>query len=155
MQAKEGVLDLLNTVLTNELTAINQYFLQAKMCEHWGYGRLASKLRELAMGEMKDAEEVMDHILYLEGIPNLQRLGRVQVGESGLENLQLDLQIERTQIESLVQGISHCAQVGDFGTRGMLESMLRGEEEDVDWIETELETIKQIGLELYLSQQIH
>lgn len=154
MHAKPGVIDQLNTILANELTAINQYFLQARMCDHWGYARLSSKLRALSLGEMREAERIIDHILYLEGLPNLQRLGSVQVGETALEDLQLALTLEQAQVEALAQAIAHCTQVGDYTTRGLLEEMIQGEEEHVAWIETQLETIRQVGLDQYLSQQI-
>jgi bacterioferritin len=154
VQAKEGVIDHLNTVLTNELTAINQYFLQAKMCAHWGYDRLHDKFRELSMGEMNEADEVISHILYLDGLPNLQRLGRIGVGENVLEDLELALALENNQINALTEAITHCSQVGDYATRSILEGMVRGEADDADWLETQLETIKQVGLERYLTQQI-
>jgi bacterioferritin len=155
MQAKPGVVEHLNTILTNELTAINQYFIQSRMCSHWGYERLAQKLHELNIGEMQDADRMIKHILYLEGVPNLQRLNRVRVGESVLEHLQLTLELEKEQLAALAAGIQHCAEVGDFTTRGILEADIRDEEEHVDWIETQLETIKQLGLERYLAQHIH
>jgi bacterioferritin len=154
MQAKPGVIEHLNTILTNELTAINQYFIQSRMCSHWGYERLAQKLRELSIGEMQDADKMINHILYLEGVPNLQRLGRVRVGENVLEHLQITLELEKEQLAALAAGIRHCADVGDYTTRGLLESDIRDEEEHVDWLETQLETIRQIGLERYLAQQI-
>src|SRR5687767_3286886 len=117
VQAKPGVVDWLNTILTNELTAINQYFLQAEMCEHWGFTRLYHKLRNLSIEEMKEAEEVLEHILYLEGIPNMQRLNQVRVGQTVAEHLQLDLDLERSQDQVLTDAIVHCAQVGDYTTR--------------------------------------
>lgn len=155
MRAKEGVIDRLNTILTNELTAINQYFIHAEMCENWGYHRLYEKLRELSISEMRDAEELIEHILYLEGTPNMQRLGQVRVGETPLEQLQLILQAEQEAIGTLTEAITHCAQVGDFTTRHKLESMVTDEDSHVDWLETQLETIRQVGIENYLSQQIH
>ncbi len=154
MRAKEGVLDRLNNVLTNELTAINQYFLHAEMCKNWGYERLYHKFREFSIEEMRDVEELIEHILYLEGVPNLQRLGTVQVGETALEHLQLDAEQERAAVATLTEAIAHCGQVGDYTTRGKLEDMVRGEEEQLDWLETQLDTIRQVGLENYLSQQI-
>src|SRR5574341_1111178 len=114
MQAKAGVVDHLNTILTNELTAINQYFIQSRMCSHWGYERLAHKLRDLSIAEMQDADKMINHILYLEGMPNLQRLGRVRVGENVLEHLQLTLELEQEQLTALAAGIRHCADVGDY-----------------------------------------
>jgi bacterioferritin len=154
MRAKEGVIERLNAVLTNELTAINQYFIHAEMCHNWGYERLHHKLRELSIEEMRDAQELIEHILYLEGVPNLQRLGTVNVGEAVLEHLRLDADQERAAVTTLTEAIAHCAQVGDFTTRGKLESMVRGEEEQLDWLETQLETIRQVGVENYLAQQI-
>ena len=154
MKAKEGVVDILNGLLTIELTAVNQYVLQSSMCRNWGYERLHRKLQHIGMDEMKDVGHLVDHILYLEGLPNMQRLGTVRVGESVEEHLQVDLQAEKNAVESLRQGIAHCAQVGDYTTRNMLEEMIRGEEEHVDWFETQLETISQVGVQNYLIQQI-
>ena len=155
MKAKEGVVERLNTLLTNDLTAINQYFIQAEMCKNWGFERLYQKLRGASFGEMKDAQRLIRHILYLEGVPNLQRMGTVRVGENVPEHLELDLQIEHQAVETLAEAIAHCTQVGDYTTRGILEEMIQGEDEDIDWLETQLETIKQVGLENYLAQQIH
>ena len=154
MKAREGVLERLNAILTGELTAINQYFVHSEMCRNWGYERLYEKLRELSIGEMRDAERTIRHILYLEGVPNLQRLGSVRVGEQVQEDLLLDLQQEQGAVSLLTEAIGHCGQVGDYTTRGILEDMVRDEEEHVDWIETQLETIQQVGLENYLAQQI-
>jgi bacterioferritin len=154
VRAKDGVVELLNTVLTNELTAINQYFIHAEMCGNWGYERLREKFRELSIDEMKDSEHIIHHILYLEGIPNMQRLGRVAVGETVAEQLRLTLDQEVAAVDTLNGGISHCAQVGDFTTRNILERMVRDEEEHIDWLETQLQTIEQVGMENYLSQQI-
>jgi bacterioferritin len=154
MRAKEGVLERLNAVLTGELTAINQYFVHSEMCRNWGYERLHQKLRELSIGEMQDAERTIRHILYLEGVPNLQRLGTVRVGENAEEDLQLDLRQEHEAVGLLAEAIGHCARVEDYTTRGMLEGMIHGEEEHVDWIETQLEAIRQVGIENYLAQQI-
>ena len=154
MKAKEGVVDRLNNILTIELTAINQYFVQAEMCKNWGFERLYNKFREISTDEMKDTEHLIRHILYLEGLPNLQRMNQVMVGESVQEDLELDLQSEQNAVEVVTEAITHCAQVGDYTTRGMLEEMVRSEEEHVDWLETQLETINQIGIELYLNQQI-
>ena len=154
MKAKEGVIDLLNKILTADLTAINQYFVHAKMCENWGYARLHHKVRSRSFDEMKDAEELIEHILYLEGVPNMQRLGTVQVGETVSEQLKLDLKAEQEMVKILTDGINHCAKVGDFTTRHKLEDMVKDSDAHVDWIETQLETITQIGAENYLAQQI-
>jgi bacterioferritin len=155
MQAKEGVLEYLNQMLTMELTVVNQYFLQAEMCRNWGYDRLYEKFRSLSMGEMQDVQDLIRHILYLEGLPNLQRLNQVAVGEDVLENLQIGLTAERNAVQALTPAIAHCAQVGDYTTRQMFEEMVRSEEEHVDWFETQLETIRQIGIDNYLTQQLH
>jgi bacterioferritin len=154
MQAKPGVIDFLNRILTNELTAINQYFMHAEMCKNWGFERLGQHLYKLSIGEMKDAQHLIQHILYLDGMPNLQRLGNVRVGETAHEDLQIDLQLEVDAVSLLNEAVGHCAQVGDFTTRNILEEMVRDEETHVDWIETQLETIRQIGIENYLAQQL-
>jgi bacterioferritin len=155
LKAKDGVVDHLNNLLTIELTAINQYFIQAEMCKNWGFNRLYKRFRDVSLEEMEDAQHLIQHILYLEGVPNLQRLNQVMVGESVMEDLELDLQAEMNAVSALVDAISHCEQVQDFTTRGILQEMIRSEEEHVDWLETQMETIKIIGLELWLNQQIH
>ncbi len=154
MQAKEGVLDLLNQHLTIELTAINQYFLAAEMCANWGFGRLREQFRGLSMSEMKDAEALVKHILYLDGLPNLQRLNQVRVGQEVVEILTLGLESERAAVDFLRGAIEHCARVGDFTTRAMFEHMIGDEEEHVDWFETQLEAVRLVGVENYLSQQL-
>ncbi len=154
MRAREGVVDRLNAILTIDLTAINQYFVQSEMVRNWGFQRTAEKLREVSMDEMRDAQRLVRHILYLEGLPNLQRLGSIKVGESVDENLQLDLDSEVSALESLAEAIAHCEQVGDYGTRELLEDMVREEEEHIDWLETQQETIRQVGIEHYLAQNI-
>ncbi|HTK86799.1 MAG TPA: bacterioferritin [Nitrospiraceae bacterium] len=154
MKAKEGVIELLNKILTADLTAINQYFLHAKMCENWGYERLHHKVKERSFDEMKDADELIEHVLYLEGVPNVQRLGTVHVGETVPEQFKTDLQAEKEMLTLLSEGIAHCAKVGDYTTRHMLEDMAEDVDEHIDWIETQMETVKQVGLENYLSEQI-
>ncbi len=155
MKAKKGVVDFLNKLLTEELTVINQYFLHAKMCKNWGYDRLHHHVLDRSYGEMKDAQKVIDHILYLEGLPNMQRLGTVKIGETVPEQLKADLEKEKSMVAMLSEGIQHCTKVADFTTRHIMEDMVKDEEEHIDWIETQLETIKQVGLENYLSEQIH
>ena len=154
MQAKEGVVDYLNRLLTNELTAINQYFLQAEIVEHQGFPRLYRELKRLSIEEMKEAEEMIEHILYLEGLPNLQRLGPVNIGENVEEHLQVDLELEKAQDALLAEAIEHCSKVGDYTTRTILERKIEEEKAHIDWVETELETIGLIGLPNYLAQQI-
>lgn len=155
MKAKQGVIELLNKVLTADLTAINQYFVHAKMCSNWGYGQLHHKVRERSIDEMKDADELISHILYLEGVPNVQRMNTVHVGETVSEQFKLDLKAEQEMLTLLSDGVVHCAKVGDFTTRHMLEDMAKDVDQHIDWIETQLETIKQVGLENYLAEQIH
>ena len=155
MKAKQGVVDLLNKLLTEELTVINQYFLHAKMCKNWGYENLHHHVLDRSYGEMKDAKHVIDHILFLEGLPNMQRLGTVKIGETVPEQLKADLDKEKAMVKLLTEGIQHCTKVGDFSTRHMLEDMVKDEEEHIDWIETQLESIKQVGLQNYLSEQLH
>jgi len=155
MKAKEGIIDLLNKVLTTNLTAINQYFVHAKMCENWGYERLHHHVCKRSFDEMKDADEVIEHILYLEGVPNMQRLGTIQVGETVPEQFKLDLKAEQEMLMLYAEGVTHCAKVGDYTTRHMLEDMQKDTDGHIDWIEMQLELIKQVGLEKYLSEQIH
>lgn len=155
MQGNEAVLEFLNEVLTAELTAINQYFIDSKMLANWGYHRLADKVRADSIDEMGDAEKLIDRILYLDGVPNLQRLGSVRVGESVPEKLRLALATETEAIERLNRGIALCTEVGDHGSREVAETILTGEEEHADWLETQLELIRQIGEAHYLAQQIN
>lgn len=154
MKGNQSIVDLLNDVLTAELTAINQYFVDAKMCANWGYERLASKFREDSIDEMRDAEALINRILYLEGVPNMQRLAPVRVGETVREKLQLALDVEREAIIRLTSGIDTCTANADHGTRELLESILHGEEEHADWLETQLELLDQIGEQHYLATQV-
>ena len=154
MKAKEGVVNILNKILTADLTAINQYFVHAKMCENWGYERLHHKVRERSIDEMKDAEKLIEHILYLEGVPNVQRLNTVQVGETVPEQFKLDLKAEQEMLVLLSDGVVHSTKVADFTTRHMLEDMSEDVDAHIDWIETQMETIEQIRLENYLAEQI-
>ena len=154
MQGDDRVIEALNEVLTAELTAINQYFIHAKMSANWGYERRAEHLRNESIDEMKHAEQLIERILYFEGTPNMQRLFPVQVGESVEEQLRLDLGVEYEAVPRLNHGVALCVEVGDNGTRELLEDILVSEEEHVDWLETQLETIRQIGIENYLAQQL-
>ncbi|GIU90512.1 MAG: bacterioferritin [Acidimicrobiia bacterium] len=154
MQGDARVIELLNEVLTAELTAVNQYFLHAKMCDNWGYERLAAHNRDESIGEMKDAERLVERILYLEGAPNLQRLGSVMVGENVPEQLALDLAVEREAIERLNRAIAACVEAGDNGSRELLEEILEGEEAHADWLETQLHLISELGEAHYLAQQV-
>jgi bacterioferritin len=155
MRGNDQILEILNDVLTAELTAVNQYFLHAKLCEHWGYGRLADHVRHESIDEMKHADQVTDRILFLDGIPNYQRYFPLRIGETVPEQFESDLQLEYTAIERLNAGVRVAVEVGDNGTRELLAGILVSEEEHADWPETQLETIRQIGTELYLAQQLH
>ncbi|MDQ3468615.1 MAG: bacterioferritin [Actinomycetota bacterium] len=155
MRGDEAIVELLNEVLTAELTAINQYFVHAKMCEHWGYHRLAEHGRAESIDEMKHADVLIDRILYFEGVPNMQRLSPLRVGETVVEQFESDLQIEYAAVERLNRGIALAVDKGDNGTRELLADILTSEEAHVDWLETQQETIRQIGVERYLAQQLH
>jgi bacterioferritin len=154
MKAKEGVIDLLNRILSADLIAINQYFVHAKMCEHWGYERLHDKVRERSIDEMKDADTLIGHILYLEDIPKVHRLTTVHLGETVPEQLKLDLKSEQDMLTLLSEGVLLCTRVADFTTRHMLEEMAKDVDAHIDWIETQMDTIKQVGLENYHAEQI-
>jgi bacterioferritin len=154
MKGDPKVIDLLNEILTGELTAINQYFLHAKMCQNWGYQRLAEHIRKESIDEMKHADALIERILFLEGLPNLQRLGKLNIGQTVLEMLKNDLGVENVAIPLLNKSIETCRQLGDNGSEALLKSILTSEEEHVDWLEAQLELVKQVGEALYLSQQI-
>jgi bacterioferritin len=154
MKGHDDVITLLNEVLTAELTAINQYFIHARMCENWGYERLWKKLREESIGEMRHADRLIARILYFEGVPNVQRLGKVNVGQTVPEQLRLDLDLERAAVLALNNGIERCRSLGDNGSRDLLEEILVSEEGHIDWIEAQLELIRQAGEANYLAQQI-
>jgi len=154
MKGHDDVITLLNEVLTAELTAVNQYFIHARMCENWGYERLWKKLREESIGEMRHADQLIARILYLEGVPNVQRLGKVNVGQTVPEQLRLDLDLERAAVTALNNGIERCRSLGDNGSRDLLEDILVSEESHIDWIEAQLELIRQAGEANYLAQQI-
>jgi bacterioferritin len=149
------VIEALNEILTSELTAINQYFVHAKMCENWGYGKLAAKKREESVEEMKHADEVIERILFLDGVPNMQRLNPVKVGEEPVEQHQLDLELEVEARKRLNDAIALCREKADNGTREILETILKDEEESIDWLESQLHIIEEIGRERYLAEQIH
>ena len=154
MKAKNGVLDLLNKILTAELTAIHQYLLHGAMCQNWGYDRLHHITHERVMEEIQHMEELMNHILYLEGKPDLQSLGPLNVGSTVLQQFENDLKLEQADLKLLQEGIAHCTKVGDYTTRNKLEEMSVETDEHIDWFETQLETIKQVGVENYLSEQL-
>lgn len=154
MKGHDDVIELLNDVLTAELTAVNQYFIHHKMCENWGFDRLSAKLRHESIDEMKHADELISRILYLDGVPNLQRLYKVNVGETVPEQLKLDLELEKVAIDRLQKGVEKCVALSDNGSRALLEGILVAEEEHADWIEAQLEQIEQLGVQIYLAQQV-
>jgi bacterioferritin len=155
MTGNPQIIALLNEVLTGELTAINQYFIHGRMCENWGYQRLWKKLRAESIDEMKHADELIARILFLEGVPNVQRLGKVNVGQTVPEQLTLDLALEKDAIGKLNLAIETARTAGDNGSRDLFERILHAEEHHTNWIEAQLELIKQIGEQNYLAQQIH
>src|SRR3954468_2589926 len=134
MKGDKQILTLLNDVLTAELTAVNQYFLHAKLCHHWGYERLHEKVRKESIEEMKHADDLIDRILYLEGTPNVQRYGKVDVGQTVAEQFELDLKVEVDAVKRLNDGIEACRAASDNGTRELLERILCEEEQHIDWL---------------------
>ncbi len=154
MKTDPRVVDLLNEVLTNELTAINQYFLHARMCENWGYQRLWKKVRAESIDEMKHADRVIERILYFDALPNIQRLGKVNVGQSVEEQLRADLDLEARAIPVLNRGIELCRSAGDNGTGELLKAILVDEEDHANWLEAQLTLLAQVGLQNYLAQQV-
>lgn len=153
--ARREVISALNEVLTAELTAINQYFVHAKMCKSWGYDRLYKYVWKESIDEMKHADALIDRILYLEGVPNVQRYWKVNIGETVPEQLRLDKALEDAAIPRLNRAIELCRAMGDNGTKVLLEGILVSEEEHLDWLEAQLGLIAQIGEAQYLAQQLH
>ena len=154
MRGNPEIIELLNEVLTGELTAINQYFVHAKMCQNWGYLGIAGKIRDESIDEMRHAEALVDRILYLEGVPNLQRLSPLRVGETVREQFQSDLALEYAAIERLNRAVAAAAAAGDNGSRHLFEEILVAEEEHTDWLETQLGAMDQLGDNAYLAQQL-
>ena len=154
MKGDTQVIALLNDVLSAELTAVNQYWLHARLCENWGYERLWKKIREESLEEMKHADELIERILYLDGMPNLQRLGKINVGETVPEQFKLDVEVEYEAVKRLNEGIEACRAKGDNGTRALLEKMLADEEDHVDWLEEQQRLVESLGESAYLAKQI-
>jgi bacterioferritin len=154
MQGDTKAIEYLNQVLKNELTAVNQYFLHARMFENWGLKALAEHEYRESVDEMKHADSLIKRILLLEGLPNLQDLGRLMVGENPQEALDCDLKLERAAIPLLREAIGHCETVADYVSRELLEDILESEEGHVDWLETQLELIGRVGLQNYLQSQM-
>ncbi len=154
MHADPRLIDSLNDILAAEIAGIHQYVLHGKMCDHWGYECLAEVARKEAVEEMKHAEELIERLLFLGSMPALQRLPAVQIGRTPLEQLQSDRSVEVAAVERLNRAIALAAEVGDHGTKQLLEKLLRSEEEHLEWLEAQLELVKQIGEQNYLAQQI-
>jgi len=149
MKADPKVIDHLNTVPTNELTAINQYFLHARMLEHWGVTKLGKHEYQESVDEMRHADDLIKRILFLDGLPNLQRLNALMIGQTPEEVLRCDLRLEEKAIADLREAIQHCETVRDFVSRDLFSTILRAEEEHVDFIETQVDLIKRIGVEMW------
>ncbi|MEZ5138632.1 MAG: bacterioferritin [Acidimicrobiales bacterium] len=154
MQGDPEIIEALNEILTAELTAINQYFIHAKMRENWGFAKLAAVARKESIEEMEDADKIIERILYLDGVPNLQRYNPVLVGEDVPEQLRLELDTEKAAIERYNRAIALAVAKGDNGSRELFEHRLVDEESHADWLETQLSVIDTIGVELYLAQQL-
>src|SRR4051794_33469837 len=154
MKSDPQIIALLNEVLTAELSAVNQYWLHARLCHHWGFERLYEKIRAESIEEMKHADVLIERILYLDGLPNLQRYAKINVGQTVPEMFALDLQVEYDAVKRFNAGIELTRSLGDNGTREILEKMLREEEAHVDWLETQEEAMKQTGVDNYLAEQL-
>ena len=154
MKGDPRVIDALNEVLTNELTAINQYFLHARMCQNWGYAYLGNKIYKESLDEMKHADKLVERILFLDGLPNLQKLNKLSIGTSVVEILKSDLAFETATVPILNNTIALCRSVGDNGSEELLTRILVDSEEHVDWLEQQAELLKQVGEAHYLAQQI-
>jgi bacterioferritin len=155
MKGDAKVIAILNEVLKAELTAINQYFLHAEMCENWGYEKLATHTRKESIEEMQHAEKLMERILYLDGTPNMSDYFKINIGQNVKAQLQNDLNVEYDAVKRLNRGIALCVQVGDNGSRELLEGILTDEEEHIDWLEAQLHAIAEMGIENYLAQHLH
>ncbi|MBU3707707.1 MAG: bacterioferritin [Burkholderiaceae bacterium] len=154
MKGDPNVIKLLNDQLTNELTAINQYFLHSRMYRHWGFEKLGKKEYEESIGEMKHADKLIERVLMLDGLPNLQALHKLMIGETVPEILNCDLQLELVSQKTLKEGISVCEQARDYVSRELFEMILDDTEEHIDWLETQIELIEQVGLQNYLQSQM-
>ncbi len=154
MKGDTAVIEFLNKALENELTAINQYFLHARMYKNWGFQKLNEKEYHESIDEMKHADQLIERILFLEGLPNVQNIGKVMIGENPKEMLGCDLKLEQLAIPLLREAIAYCEKISDFVSREIFAHILESEEDHVDWLETQLELIETVGLENYLQSQM-
>jgi bacterioferritin len=154
MRGDPKTIELLNKALTNELTAINQYFLHAKLFAHWGFKEIAAHEHAESIDEMKHADKLIERILFLDGLPNLQRLDKLLIGETPGEALRCDLQLELQAVPDLKVAIAHCEQIGDYVSRELFAAILKSEEEHIDWIETQLGLIERLGEATYLQTKL-
>lgn len=154
MQGDKEVIALFNAQLRNELTAINQYFLHARMLRQWGYERLGSKIYDESIGEMKHADRIVNRVLLLEGLPNLQDLGKLLIGQNVPEILSCDLKLESASHATVRNAVARCEAIGDYVSREIFEKILEDTEEHIDWLETQLELIDGVGLQNYLQSQM-
>lgn len=154
MKGDKRVIEYLNRTLTNELTAINQYFLHARMYKDWGLTKLNEKEYKESVDEMKHADKLIQRILFLEGLPNVQDLGKLKIGEHPKEMIECDLKLEQEAVPVLREAIAHCESVNDYVSRELFQDILDGEEEHIDWLETQLELIGRVGIENYLQSMM-
>ena len=154
MKGDTKVIEYLNKALENELTAINQYFLHARMYKHWGFHKLNEKEYHESIDEMKHADQLIERILFLEGLPNLQSIGKLMIGEQPQEMLECDLKLELIAVPLLKEAVAYCETVSDFISRELFAHILESEEEHIDWLETQLELIGKVGILNYLQSQI-
>jgi bacterioferritin len=154
MKGDPNIIRLLNAQLTNELTAINQYFLHARMYDHWGFGKLGKKEYDESIGEMKHADKLINRILMLDGLPNLQALHKLMIGEDTPEMLDCDLKLEQASQQTVKDGIAACEAARDYVSREIFQDILDDTEEHIEWLETQLELIGKIGLQNYLQSQM-
>ena len=154
MKSEQGVIPQLNQALRDQLTAINQYFLHARMFKDWGFTKLGEQEYQESVDEMKHADAVVERVLFLEGLPNMQDMGKLMIGENVRECLECDLKLEQMAVPVLREGIAYCESQGDYVSRDLMASILSSEEEHIDWLETQLELIDKVGLENYCQSQM-